>query len=309
MSAAPRVSVIMNCLNGKKYLREAIDSVVAQTCADWEIVFWDNGSTDSSGDIARSYGDRVRYFRSAGTVPLGEARNRALANARGDFIAFLDCDDAWMPGKLEKQLSLVDSRPDVDFVYSNYEAWDVSRDRQTPALRGPQPEGDVLDAFLKRYPVGLLTVLLRRSALQRLSELFDPQLQLVEELDLFLRLLLTSRAAYVPEILAVYRIHTSMNSYVLRDNWYDEHVHVLRKLRRLDGQGLHAASLNEFEVRTNLFPAKVQLSRGQMSEARKYLAPYKLRDAQFLALYLVTFMPSRFWMALRPLWGRGVVFR
>ncbi|HZY30567.1 MAG TPA: glycosyltransferase, partial [Candidatus Methylomirabilis sp.] len=60
----PRVSVIMNCLNGERYLREAMDSVFAQTYTDWEIVFWDNASTDASAEIAKGYGDRVRYFRS-----------------------------------------------------------------------------------------------------------------------------------------------------------------------------------------------------------------------------------------------------
>src|SRR5437868_4501867 len=102
---APLVSVIMNCLNGEQFLRDAIDSVIAQTYANWEIVFWDNASTDASASIAQSYhDDRIRYFRGDSTVPLGHARNLAIQKSRGTFIAFLDCDDLWLPTKLEKQL-------------------------------------------------------------------------------------------------------------------------------------------------------------------------------------------------------------
>ena len=84
----PKVSIIMNCLNGEEYLRQALDSVFGQTYDDWEIIFWDNASTDKSAAIASSYGERVRYFKSSVTHPLGKARNLAIKEAMGDFIAF-----------------------------------------------------------------------------------------------------------------------------------------------------------------------------------------------------------------------------
>src|SRR5690349_5169555 len=116
MMSGPLVSVIMNCLDCSRYLREAIESVYAQTYENWEIIFYDNGSCDGSGDIARSYDDRLRYFRGDATIPLGNARNKAISFARGDLIAFLDCDDVWFPAKLEKQVPLfADSR--VGLVY------------------------------------------------------------------------------------------------------------------------------------------------------------------------------------------------
>src|ERR1035441_6876343 len=92
----PRVSVVMNGFNGERYLRAAIDSVVAQTFQDWELIFWDNASTDGSAEIVRSYGDaRLRYFRGERTVPLGAARKLALEKVRGEWIGFLDTDDLW----------------------------------------------------------------------------------------------------------------------------------------------------------------------------------------------------------------------
>src|SRR3989338_4134513 len=77
----PLVSVIMNCRNGERYLREALDSVYAQSYTNWEIIFWDNASTDGSADIAKSCGPKLRYFKSEQSFPLGKARNLAIAEA------------------------------------------------------------------------------------------------------------------------------------------------------------------------------------------------------------------------------------
>jgi len=85
----PKISVIMNCYNGARFVKEAIDSVYAQTFKDWEIVFWDNASTDGTAEIARSYDSRLRYFRAERNTPLGRARNLAMERATGDWIAFV----------------------------------------------------------------------------------------------------------------------------------------------------------------------------------------------------------------------------
>src|SRR5512146_2873876 len=114
----PTVSVIMNCYNSARYLREAIDSVYAQTRGDWEIVFWDNRSTDESASIARSYDDKLKYFLGSEFMPLGAARNMAVQASRGEYLAFLDCDDLWAPEKLAKQIPLFESQPDVAVVYA-----------------------------------------------------------------------------------------------------------------------------------------------------------------------------------------------
>src|SRR4051812_42401163 len=101
MSESLFVSIVMNCRNSEQHLREAIDSVVVQTYKNWEIIFYDNLSTDSSPEIAKSYGKKLRYIRGEKSMSLGEARNEALKHANGDLITFLDCDDLWSPDKLE----------------------------------------------------------------------------------------------------------------------------------------------------------------------------------------------------------------
>src|SRR3990167_1275331 len=116
--AKPLVSIVMNCYNSEKYLREAIDSIFAQTYQHWEIIFWDNASVDASAEIAKSYDDRLHYYRGTETVPLYAARNKALEKCNGEFIAFLDCDDLWLPRKLEKQIPLFSDQL-VALVYSD----------------------------------------------------------------------------------------------------------------------------------------------------------------------------------------------
>src|SRR5579872_656323 len=98
----PRFSVIMNVYNGERYLRDALASVFAQTIDDWELIFWDDQSSDGSVDVLRGFAadPRVHYFRAVEHVPLTVARGAAIAEARGEWLAFLDQDDIWTADKL-----------------------------------------------------------------------------------------------------------------------------------------------------------------------------------------------------------------
>ena len=90
------VSIIMNCHNGSNYLHESISSVINQTYKNWEIIFWDNQSTDDSIKIAEKFNDdRIKIYNSKKFEKLGKARNNAIAKCKGEFIGFLDTDDLW----------------------------------------------------------------------------------------------------------------------------------------------------------------------------------------------------------------------
>src|SRR5580698_1888241 len=105
----PQVSVVINVRNGAATLRAALDSVLAQSFADWELIVWDDRSTDSSASIVGEYRDhRIRYFLSRDDTPLGKARSNAIQKAVGEWIAFLDQDDLWLPHKLEQQMKLAE---------------------------------------------------------------------------------------------------------------------------------------------------------------------------------------------------------
>ena len=113
----PLVSIIMNCHNGDKYLTEAISSIYSQTFNDWEIIFWDNASTDYSYQIAHSYDSKLKYFFNQDKTLLGEARVLAVEKAKGKYLAFLDVDDIWDEEKLLKQVSLIETNSKIGFVY------------------------------------------------------------------------------------------------------------------------------------------------------------------------------------------------
>jgi glycosyltransferase involved in cell wall biosynthesis len=203
----PLVSVIMNCYNGEKYLRQAIDSVLAQTYPAWEIVFWDNRSTDDSAKIFNSYVDaRLKYFMAPKHTWLYEARNHAIEKANGDIVAFLDVDDRWLPDKLAKQVPLF-ADPQVGFVCGNYWIESELKNKRWKALRCPVPTGMVLENLLKRYFIGLLTLMVRRSALASLDYPCDPRYHVIGDLDLAVRLSVHWKLDYVHDPVACYRLH------------------------------------------------------------------------------------------------------
>ncbi len=113
----PRISVVMIFFNSERYITEAIDSVLAQTFTDFELLLVDDGSTDTSSAIARDYVDRyptrVRYLEHEGHANRGmsAARNLGLRNAVGEFVALIDSDDVWRPNKLAEQLRHYGGRP------------------------------------------------------------------------------------------------------------------------------------------------------------------------------------------------------
>lgn len=131
----PLVSCVIIFLDEEKYLEEAIDSVLAQTFADWELLLVDDGSSDRSGEISRRYADRdparIRYLQHPGGANRGmsASRNLGIEQARGTYLAFLDGDDAWLPGKLASQVDIFAAQPQADMVCGAtiyWHSWDES---------------------------------------------------------------------------------------------------------------------------------------------------------------------------------------
>jgi glycosyltransferase involved in cell wall biosynthesis len=123
---APKVSVIMAVYNGERFVREAIDSILAQTFGDFELIIVDDGSADGTLQILASYGDpRLRVLRNASNIGQARARNRALAIAQGELIAIQDADDVSLPERLGTQVSFLDAQPEVGVLGSSWRAIDV----------------------------------------------------------------------------------------------------------------------------------------------------------------------------------------
>ena len=116
----PLVSVVVNCHNGEKFLKTCIKSVLDQTYKNWEIVFWDNKSTDQSAKIVKSFKDkRIKYFKSNKFEKLYRTRNLAIKKSKGKYICFLDTDDFWSKNKLSSQINLI-KRKNYNIIYTNF---------------------------------------------------------------------------------------------------------------------------------------------------------------------------------------------
>lgn len=208
----PKVSVVMNCRNGEPFVADAISSVFAQTMNDLEIIFWDNLSTDGSAEIARSFPEKLRYFRSGVPLKLGQARKAALGRAAGEYVAILDVDDRWLPGKLEAQVRILDQQPGVALVYCDMERINEAGGRVSRWSRERRLErGRVLEGLLASCFIPMSTILIRRTALEEVGG-FDPRFRQAEDLDLYLRLAEKYAIDYVDAVLVEERLHAHNTS-------------------------------------------------------------------------------------------------
>ena len=200
------VSIIMNCFNGEKYLNEALVSVLNQDYENWELIFWDNQSTDNSSNIFKSYDDcRFKYYYAPSHTKLYEARNLAISNAQGDLLSFLDTDDYWFPNKISSQVPLFDISK-VGIVYSNYTISDEIHSLKYEA-KSKLYKGNITSQLLKEYFIGLLTLMIRKEAFDTIEQKFDSNLQIIGDLDLTVRLSEQWEGDFSERNLAICRKH------------------------------------------------------------------------------------------------------
>ena len=203
----PKVSIIMNCFNGEKYLEESIRSAINQTYTNWEIIFWDNLSQDNSKDIFLSFKDsRLFYYQAEKHTPLYEARNMAINKANGSILAFLDVDDYWKENKLEEQVPLFEDSS-VGFACSNYEVQHDLKNKSWIVFKKDIPSGFVTDNLLASYFIGLLTLMIRKEAYDSLEYGFDPLFNIMGDLDMTIRLSMEWKLGTSQKVLAVCRKH------------------------------------------------------------------------------------------------------
>jgi len=301
----PLVSIIMNCYNGEAYLQEAIDSVLKQTYRNWELVFWDNQSTDGSSEIVHSYSDaRIVYHLSESFTALGEARNRAIKKSSGEFIAFLDCDDLWMPEKLKFQIPLFDVA-EVGLVICDTFFFDESGMQKQLYTKKKPPVGMVFKELLGEYFVSLETAIIRREALDSLDDWFDPRFNAIEEYDLFVRLSYQWHLAYVDHVLAKWRVHNNSWTWSHSRLFPEERRLMLKKLEQVI-PAFHQVYAKEIYLieRTSAFEEAqlVWKNRGNR-EARKILAPYKTSGVKWLAVYCMAWFPYSWFQMINHLKG------
>jgi len=207
----PLVSIIMNCYNGEKYVYEAINSVLSQTYINWELIFWDNLSTDKSKDVFFSFNDiRLKYKLSDKHTNLSEARIRAIKESRGELIAFLDVDDFWKNKKIEKQVSLFE---DKDIIFS-CTSCNVIYENSNKKLQIEPPRsftGLVFNELFENYFVVLSSLVVRRNAYDAIGG-FSNKYHIIGDFDLVTKLALNGRCAVEYDYLTYNRKHSNNES-------------------------------------------------------------------------------------------------
>jgi glycosyltransferase involved in cell wall biosynthesis len=199
----PRVSIVIPTYNRSAIVRRAIDSALAQTFEDLEILVVDDGSTDDTRAALAGYPERVRYIRQENGGPAA-ARNHGMRLARGEYIGFLDSDDAYLPRNVEAHLRRFEERPEAGLVYCGIEILDKNGKRIKDVLPGPGDRGLVLERLIRYNFITSSTVLMRRAAMEFAGEM-STSLWFAEDWYYWLRVASRFPIEFVDEVLVRYQ--------------------------------------------------------------------------------------------------------
>lgn len=201
VGAQKRVSVILPTYNRAECLGEAINSVLAQTYEDFELLIVDDGSTDNTREIVEKYSDsRIQYYKLDINGGQSKARNYGMRLAKGEFIAFEDSDDLWMPQKLEKQMSaFATEKENVGLVYHKYQ-FDTGEIVPEEEIPLEKKNGNIYEQLLWNNLVGMPTLMIRRECLEEIGYL-DENMKCLEDYDFALRLAQKYQAIFIDEVL------------------------------------------------------------------------------------------------------------
>jgi len=196
------VSVIIPTYNRREFLREAIESVLAQSFRDFELIVVDDGSRDGTYELVKGYGDRVLYLWQPNRGPAA-ARNRGAEVARGYYLAFLDSDDLWLPKKLEQQISFMEAHPGARICYTD-EIWIRRGRRVNPKKKHAKYSGWIYPRCLPLCIISPSSVMIRRDLWEEVRG-FDEDFPVCEDYELWLRIAAREPVYFIRERLIVKR--------------------------------------------------------------------------------------------------------
>jgi glycosyltransferase involved in cell wall biosynthesis len=308
---AAEVAVIVPARDAERFVGAAVDSVRAQTLADWELIVVDDGSSDATVDVATRSGDeRVRVMPSPGTG-VTAARNAGLAASSAPLVMFLDADDRLRPRALELLRQALRADDGAVVAYSSYVKIDERGEIRGPARRlelSPHPSGDVLEQMLAGCFVKTPgAALVRRLAVDEVGA-FDPRVPIAEDWELWCRLAIAGRYAYVAngDAFVEYRLHSSAATRRYRLATYErtiEHVFTSEAVRAAVPPSRLAVLWRRQVGFVCRFLAIQRLREGEVWRARAYLRrALRIRrtDVWAYALLALTRLPRvPSWIAVR----------
>jgi len=229
----PVVSINLCCYNSERYLEETLQSIVSQTYKNWELVIVNDGSTDRTEAIIFEFRDRghpivYHYQENRG---IAFSRNKAISLSQGEYIAFIDHDDIWLPEMLERQLAAFDD--ETILVYGNFLTRDMTSGKEYMSF-DPDTEffsGRVAAYIVKKNFILIETALVRAKSLRSLGELFDPHLRMADDIDFLFRLSLTGNFKYTRDISMIYRMHPENVTMTKRHYYVHDLSYMISKYR------------------------------------------------------------------------------
>lgn len=213
----PKVTVLMPVYNGEDHLRDAMESILQQTFTDFEFLIIDDGSTDQSVSIVRSYRDpRIRIIRNETNLKLVNTLNKGIDLAKGKYIARMDCDDISLPGRLRAQVELLDQNPSIGLCGT---AAMMMNDRGI--VRHPEHHNDIRCQLLFNSSFIHPTVMIRKSVLTQYKLYYDSTIIYAQDYDLWVCMSEVTLVRNLPEVLLHYRVHKQQISVKYGDQQLD----------------------------------------------------------------------------------------
>ncbi len=234
----PLVSVIMSCYNGEKYIKKSVSSIINQTYENWELIFWDNNSSDNSAKIISSFNDkRIKYFKSNKTTNLGVSRSNAISESLGDYIAFLDVDDYWLSEKLKASIECFEKNHDCVLYFSNYFIEYINKNitekKNFKFNINNNQLNSVFDSYIKNTGlIAFLTVIIKKTALEKEDCYFDKNLHISADFELILRMAEKYKFVFDKKATAVYCRHSSNETLNSLNQQTKELLYCYEKLKK-----------------------------------------------------------------------------
>jgi glycosyltransferase involved in cell wall biosynthesis len=294
----PLVSILMNCYNGEKYLAEAIDSVCSQTYPNWEIVFIDNHSEDNTEEIVRQYDKKIKYYKTKEHLELGEARAFGLELCNGDFVAFLDTDDCYLPNKLERQIKQMLGNSDYQMSYTGGFFIDENGNI-TKQFTPEYYSGDIFSQQLKRYEINMQSVMLRNNKTIK----FDRNLEFSPDYNLFMKICSKQKVGVIKQPLVRYRkLKNSLTDKKI-SRWAFEMQYTLDKIFTKN-PALKQKNKKYYKLayaKVAYYYARYFIQIGKKPSAIKVLSKYKALNVTYFALFILACLPNSIWKKIHTL--------
>ncbi len=287
----PTFSIIVPTYNQDSFLPAALDSILAQTCPDWEAVVVNDGSTDNTKAILEDYAARDQRIRVVHKPNGGvsSALNRGLAEATGEWINWLSSDDLFEPNRLELNLEHIRRRPDVDFFYSYFK---ILRERtgqiEEHDLWGPRPtpNHEIIGLFYRNYISGI-TICIRRSVWESVGR-FNEELYYAQDYEMWLRLLRHAKLDFIDRATVINRNHDAQGSEVFQAAcFFDSALGTIQTLNEVDLQSLVPfVDLSDPEALTGVMDSVMKVA----ADPTSYV--YRLGSTPLLPARLAEFLWS-----------------